>query len=99
MHYFTLFLEDSFQHDEREGVGQLNTIYLEDSVFQTLSNHPELKDLLVEIGFKPLNQPQMVQTVGRITSLKKGSKIAKIPLETIIDTLEMNGYVVKERRD
>jgi len=41
----------------------------------------------------------MVQTVGRITSLKKGSKIAKIPLDTIIRQLELNGYIVKESRE
>lgn len=77
----------------------MNTIYLEDSVYTTITEHPEVKDLLVEIGFKPLNQPQMVHTVGRITSLIKGSKIAKIPLELIVQTLEMNGYIVKESRD
>lgn len=77
----------------------MNTIYLEDSVYTTITKHPEVKDLLVEIGFKPLNQPQMVHTVGRITNLIKGSKIAKVPLETIVETLEMNGYIVKESRD
>lgn len=77
----------------------MNTIYLEDSVYTTIAEHPEVKDLLVEIGFKPLNQPQMVHTVGRITNLIKGSKIAKVPLETIVETLEMNGYIVKESRD
>ena len=76
----------------------MNTIYLEDSVYTTLQNHPEVKDLLIELGFTPLSQPQMVQTVGRITSLKKGSKIAKIPLDTIIRQLELNGYIVKESR-
>ena len=54
-------------------------MYLEDSVYTTITEHPEVKDLLVEIGFKPLNQPQMVHTVGRITNLIKGSKIAKVP--------------------
>lgn len=77
----------------------MNTIYLEDSVYTTLQNHPEVKDLLIELGFMPLSQPQMVQTVGRITSLKKGSKIAKIPLDTIIRQLELNGYIVKESRE
>ena len=76
----------------------MNTIYLEDSVYTTITEHPEVKDLLVEIGFKPLNQRQMVHTVGRITNLIKGSKIAKVPLETIVETLEMNGYIVKESR-
>ena len=41
----------------------------------------------------------MVHTVGRITNMIKGSKIAKVPLETIVETLEMNGYIVKESRD
>ena len=77
----------------------MNTIYLEDSVYTTITEHPEVKDLLVEIGFKPLNQPQMVHTVGRIKNLIKGPKIAKVPLETIVETLEMNGYIVKESRD
>ena len=77
----------------------MNTIYLEDSVYTTITEHPEVKDLLVEIDFKPLNQPQMVHTVGRITNLIKGSKSAKVPLETIVETLEMNGYIVKESRD
>lgn len=77
----------------------MNTIYLEDSVYTTLQHHPEVKDLLIELGFTPLFQPQMVQTVGRITSLKKGSKIAKIPLDTIIRQLELNGYIVKESRE
>ena len=76
----------------------MNTIYLEDSVYTTLQNHPEVKDLLIELGFTPLSQPQMVQIVGRITSLKKGSKIAKIPLDKIILQLELNGYIVKESR-
>ena len=77
----------------------MNTIYLEDSVYKTLQNHPEVKELLIELGFNPLSQPQMVQTVGRITSLKKGSKIAKIPLDSIIRQLELNGYIVKESRE
>ena len=77
----------------------MNTIYLEDSVYTTLQNHPEVKELLIELGFTPLSQQQMVQTVGRITSLKKGSKIAKIPLDTIIRQLELNGYIVKESRE
>jgi hypothetical protein len=52
----------------------MNTIYLEDSVYTTLQHHPEVKELLIELGFTPLSQPQMVQTVGRITSLKKDLK-------------------------
>ena len=70
----------------------MNTIDLSKPVAQTLKEHPEVKDILVDLGFKPLANPAMLNTVGKVTSLKAGSKLAKIPLETIIKTLEFNGY-------
>lgn len=51
-------------------------------------------DILVDLGFKPLANPIMRNTVGRKTSLRMGSKLAGIKLETIIATLEANGYEV-----
>lgn len=72
----------------------MNTIDLSKPVAQTLKEHPEVKDILVDLGFQPLANPAMLNTVGKVTSLKAGSKLAKIPLETIIKTLEFNGYEV-----
>lgn len=77
----------------------MNTIYLTDSVYTTIKNHPEVKALLIELGFTPLSQPHMLQTLGRVTSLQKGSQLTKIPLEEIVKELEINGYIVKESRD
>ncbi|AWN20606.1 DUF1858 domain-containing protein [Streptococcus sobrinus] len=72
-----------------------NTIDLSRPVAEILEEHPELKDILLELGFKPLANPLMLKTLGRTTSLKAGSKLAKIPLEKIKQTLEFNGYEVK----
>ena len=77
----------------------MNTIYLEDSVYTTITEHPEVKDLLVEIGFKPLNQPQMVHTVGRITNLVKGSKIDKMLGYTNLDDEKGFAFFQKFLRD
>ena len=64
----------------------MNTIDLSKPVAQTLKEHPEVKDILVDLGFKPLAKPAMLNTVGKVTSLKAGSKLAKIPLDTVQKT-------------
>lgn len=71
-----------------------NTIDLNQPVAQVLTDHPELLDLLVDLGFKPLANPVMRSTVGKVTSLKAGSKMTGIALDKIIATLEANGYDV-----
>ncbi|MGT2681573.1 DUF1858 domain-containing protein [Streptococcus porci] len=70
----------------------MNTIDLNQPVFELVQNNPELKDILIDLGFKPLGNPAMLNTVGKVTSLKAGSKMIKIPLETIKYTLECHGY-------
>ncbi|CXF36653.1 hemerythrin HHE cation binding domain subfamily [Streptococcus pneumoniae] len=54
----------------------------------------EDEEILVELGFKPLANPLMRNTVGRKVSLKQGSKLAGTPMDKIVRTLEANGYEV-----
>ncbi|BDD38555.1 DUF1858 domain-containing protein [Streptococcus ruminantium] len=72
----------------------MNTIDLNLPVADIISQHPEVKELLIDLGFKPLANPAMLHTVGKVTSLKIGSKMTKIPLERIQQVLEYNGYDV-----
>lgn len=76
-----------------------NCIDLSHPIAEVLEEHPELKDILVGLGFKPLNNPAMLATVGKVTSLKTGSRLANIPLNDIKATLFANGYEVKEEQD
>ncbi|AXQ78743.1 DUF1858 domain-containing protein [Streptococcus chenjunshii] len=71
-----------------------NTIDLRKPVAETIQEHPEVKDILIDLGFKPLANPLMLKTLGKATSLKNGSKLTKIPLDQIKKTLEFNGYDV-----
>ena len=68
-----------------------NTIDLSQPVATIIKEHPEVKDLLIDLGFKPLSK---LNTVGKVTSLKAGSKLANIPLDKIKQTLIFNGYDV-----
>ena len=61
---------------------------------QVLDSHPELLDILVDLGFKPLANPAMRQSVGKVVTLKKGCKLINLPLEQLVNELQWNGYTV-----
>ena len=63
-------------------------------VKQVLDSHPELLDILVDLGFKPLANPAMRQSVGKVVTLKKGCKLINLPLEQLVNELQWNGYTV-----
>ncbi|HHT7804059.1 TPA: DUF1858 domain-containing protein [Streptococcus suis] len=71
-----------------------NLIDLNAPVAEVIKAYPEVKDLLIELGFSPLANPAMLYTVGKVTSLKMGSKMTKISLKQLQQTLEWNGYQV-----
>ena len=72
----------------------MNTIDLNLPVAEIINQHPEVKEILVELGLKPLANPAMLNTVGKVTSLRTGSKMTKVPLDRIQQVLECNGYEV-----
>lgn len=72
-----------------------NTIDVNESVYNVIEKNPELLPLLVELGFKPLNNPTMLNSLGRMTSIRKGCKLINQPLGKIVQELQWNGYEVK----
>ncbi|MBR7926917.1 DUF1858 domain-containing protein [Aerococcaceae bacterium zg-ZUI334] len=72
----------------------MNTIDLSQNVHQTIQEHPEIKPLLIELGFKPLANPLLFNTVARKTSIKQGAKLIGLSLKDIQQQLEWNGYEV-----
>ena len=52
-----------------------NIIDVSIPVAEVVDKHPEVLEILVELGFKPLANPLMRNTVGRKVSLKQGSKL------------------------
>ena len=57
-----------------------NIIDVSIPVAEVVDKHPEVLEILVELGFKPLANPLMRNTVGR--------------MDKIVRTLEANGYEV-----
>lgn len=71
-----------------------NSVDIRKPVAELISQHPELKDLLIDLGFTPLANPVLLASLGKVTSLKAGSQFANIPLSKITQTLTYNGYTV-----
>lgn len=67
------------------------------AVYDVVKKNPELIDLLVELGFKPLKNPLMLNSIGRTTTIKKGATLIGLSLDEITQTLEWNGYIVKDK--
>jgi hypothetical protein len=69
-------------------------IDLKKSVFELVKNYPELKEVLVELGFKDIVLPGMLETAGRIMTIEKGAKMKQFNIKDVIRKLEDKGYKV-----
>lgn len=61
----------------------MHYINLEHTIYDILSQYPTFKMVLVEAGFTQVQDPLMLNTVGKIVTLKQGLKIKNVPLEAI----------------
>ncbi len=69
-------------------------VRLSDSVYSLCTQYPELKELMVQLGFSDIVKPGMLSSVGRLMTLPKGAKMRKIDLAQIKARLEAEGFVV-----
>ena len=62
------------------------------TVYDLIQEYPELKPILVKIGFKPLTNDKMLNTVGRMMPLNSGEKKKKISLDDLKEALQKEGF-------
>ncbi len=74
----------------------MEEISLKDTVYETVTKHPRIREVIVSLGFAPLRDDKMLQTAGRMMTLGRAAKQFGISYETIVQTLEANGFSVKE---
>ena len=66
------------------------------TVYTLIQEHPELKEVLVNLGFTPLNDPKMLNTVGRMMPLLKGVKQINITPEQLEEGLNKAGFELEK---
>lgn len=66
------------------------------TVYELVKENPALKEVLVSLGFTPLNNDKMLNTVGRMMSLKNGAKQIQLDQENLSEGLEKAGFKLLE---
>ena len=74
----------------------MRLISIDDKVLSVINENPEIVEPLVELGFTHLGNPQMLQVVGKVMTIRKAAENHKVPLSTIKEVLNAKGFDIKE---
>lgn len=66
------------------------------TVYDLIQEYPELKSVLVEMGFEPLNNNKMLNTIGRMMSLNSGAKQIKLSRADLKAGLKIEGFNLQD---
>ena len=69
-------------------------IDLSKTVYELVNENPDIKDIMVEIGFKDITNNEALMLMGKVVTIPKGAKIKKISMDKIIETFKAHGYEV-----
>lgn len=62
------------------------------TIFEIIKDNPEIKDKLIDLGFKGLSNPLMLKTMGKKMSIRRGASM--LGVENVEEKLEGLGYEV-----
>ncbi|MDO9628825.1 MAG: DUF1858 domain-containing protein [Acholeplasmataceae bacterium] len=77
----------------------MKTIHINQTIQSLVSENPEIKDILFELGFRDIVKPGMIQTVGRFMTLKKGIEHKNISLETVKNAFKLKDFIIAEENN
>ncbi len=66
------------------------------TIYELCNQYPEIMSIMIEIGFENITKPGMLQTAGRVMTLPKGCRMKGIPLDTVKEAFQNNGFTIKE---
>ena len=62
------------------------------NIYELCKEYPEIKNILSDLGFEAIKNPIMFNTVAKITTIDKASKIKNIDMKNIIKKFEERGF-------
>lgn len=67
---------------------------MDETIFDLVGRYPEIMDIMVELGFRDIAKPGMLQTAGRFMTLTKGIKLKKMNQDTVRQAFEAQGFEI-----
>lgn len=74
----------------------MNEISLQDTVYHVITTYPEVREILIDLGFTPLRDDAMLNTAGRMMTIGRAAKQFGLSYETIVNAMEIHGFQLKE---
>lgn len=71
-------------------------INADETIYGLVVKHPEVKAIMIEIGFEHIAKPGMLQSAGRFMTIKKGAAMKGIDIKKVERIFYENGFVLKE---
>ena len=69
-------------------------IDLNKSVYEIVTEYPELKEVMAGLGFSEITKKAMLHSVAKIMTIPKGAAMKNIPMDKIIDAFNAAGFEV-----
>lgn len=70
----------------------MEVININDKLHDIVIKYPDIKEIMVELGFKDILKPGMLQSVGKIMTIEKGVKVKRIDRDLVIASFKEHGY-------
>ena len=70
------------------------TIDMSRSVYELVSEYPELQNIMAELGFTEIKKPAMLHSVGKLMTIPRGAKMKNIPMDQVIAALLEHGFTL-----
>ena len=77
-------------------VSNLINIGLDETVYDLVSRYDEIRDIMVEAGFGNITKPGMLQSVGRVMTIRKGAVMKGIDIGDIKALFLQHGFILEE---
>jgi len=71
-------------------------IDLNQSVNEICTAHPDIMQMMINLGFTEMGIPGMLKTAGRFMTIPKGAKMRNVDLELIKQNIKDLGFTIKE---
>jgi hypothetical protein len=77
----------------------MDKINLNTPILELVKKYPKIKDIMNSLGFKNITNPAMLQTAGRIITIKTGSKMMKIDLNLIKEKFLEHNFILEDNNE
>lgn len=64
-----------------------------------VDEYPEVREIMVSLGFKHIANAAMLNTIGRFVTIKEGAKMQKIDMDLVESTFKENNFILEETNE